>query len=308
MIPLRPELVEFMEPASLCRYSCTSKTLCKDVRDTKAWALLARAQMPKTRDAVSDALSHVQSQVRRRLLADALSQETPQPQTFRPNRLEDFTYFVRFEEDGRLIWEGDLQCPYYNEDDVVLDLRPVWDAIRRARSWIGMERMLTHHNENEDNEETMGPGTIATINFLQRVNITVIAIRDQDEAMVSLGQFVFDDPVGSVGDDDQKYDFRSRTALFSSARFNLRLMATLEAVHNAEGHGGVDVLVLRLAHYSPEYVRNRLESEGEIDTCDESQFAYVLSYLAGIHHLARESALETIENWHVEAMAFSEYN
>ena len=303
MIPLRPELVEFMEPASLCRYSCTSKTLCKDVRDTKAWALLARAQMPcKTRDAVSDALSHVQSQVRRRLLADALSQETPQPQTFRPNRLEDFTYFVRFEEDGRLIWEGDLQCPYEECDNVVLDLRPVWDAIRRARSWIGMERMLTQPTD-DDTE-----GTIATTNFLQRVNITVIAIRDQDEAMVSLGQFVFDDPVGAVGDADQKYDFRSRTPLFSSARFNLRMMASLEAVHNAEGHGGVDVLVLRLAHYSPEYVRNRLESEGEIGTCDESQFAYVLSYLAGIHHLARESALETIENWHVEAMAFSQYN
>ena len=77
-------------------------------------------------------------------------------------------------------------------------------------------------------------------------------------------------------------------------------MASLEAVHNAEGHGGVDVLVLRLAHYSPEYVRNRLESEGEIGTCDESQFAYVLSYLAGVHHLARAHAVATIENWHVE--------
>ena len=295
MIPLRPELVEFMEPASLCRYSCTSKTLCKDVRDTKAWALLARAQMPcKTRDAVSDALSHVQSQVRRRLLADALSQETPQPQTFRPNRLEDFTYFVRFEEDGRLIWEGDLQCPYEECDNVVLDLRPVWDAIRRARSWIGMERMLTQPTD-DDTE-----GTIATTNFLQRVNITVIAIRDQDEAMVSLGQFVFADQSGSVGEDYQPYDFRSRTALFSSARFNLRMMATLEAVHNAEGHGCLHELVLRLYHYSEEAV-GEYRPDGHVDTCDESQFAYVLSYLAGIHHLARAHALATIENWHVEA-------
>ena len=292
MIPLRPELVEFMEPASLCRYSCTSKTLCKDMRDTKAWALLARAQMPcKTRDAVSDALSHVQSQVRRRLLADALSQETPQPQTFRPNRLEDFTYFVRFEEDGRLIWEGDLQCPYEECDNVVLDLRPVWDAIRRARSWIGMERMLTQPTD-DDTE-----GTIATTNFLQRVNITVIAIRDQDEAMVSLGQFVFADQSGSVGEDYQPYDFRSRTALFSSARFNLRLMATLEAVHDAEGHGYLHELVLRLHHYSPEIERN----DGYVDTCDESQFGHLLSYLAGIHHLARAHALATIENWHDEA-------
>ena len=303
MIPLLPPLVEFMDHKSLCHYSGTSKTLRKDVRDTKAWELLAKAQLPrKTRDAASEALSQVKSYVRRRLLADAMAQETPQPQTFRPNRLEDFTYFVRFEEDGRLIWEGDLQCPYEECDNVVLDLRPVWDAIRRARSWIGMERMLTQPTD-DDTE-----GTIATTNFLQRVNITVIAIRDQDEAMVSLGQFVFADQSGSVGEDYQPYDFRSRTALFSSARFNLRMMATLEAVHNAEGHGGIDVLVLRLAHYSPEYVRNRLESEGEIGTCDESQFAYVLSYLAGTHHLARESALATIENWHVEAMAFSQYD
>ena len=299
-----------MEPASLCRYSCTSKTLCKDVRDTKAWALLAQAQMPcKTRDAVSDALSHVQSQVRRRLLADALSQETPQPQTFRPNRLEDFTYFVRFEEDGRLIWEGDLQCPYYDEDDVVLDLHPVWDAIRRARSWIGMERMLTQPTDDDTEqlfvlhgiEGMMGEGTIATINFLQRVNITVIAIRDEDGAMVSLGQFVFDDPVGAVGDADQKYDFRSRTPLFSSARFNLRLMATLEAVHGLWDHGYLHELVLRLNHYSPEIVNPVVRNDGYVDTCDGSQFEHLLSYLAGIHHLARAHALATIENWHDEA-------
>ena len=118
--------------------------------------------------------------------------------------------------------------------------------------------------------------------------------------MVPLGHFVFDNPLSPIGDDDQHYDFRSRTTLFSSARFNLQMMANLEAVHNAEGHGSVDVLVLRLKHYSPEIVRN----DGYVDPatiCGESQFAYLLSYLAGTHDLARESALETIENWHVEA-------
>lgn len=109
-IPLRPELVEFMSPRSLCRYACASKKLYRDVRDTKAWELLARAQLPRAmRNASSDALSRVRSHVRRRLLADALSQEKPPPQTFRPNRFEDFTYFVRFEEEGRLNWEGDLR-------------------------------------------------------------------------------------------------------------------------------------------------------------------------------------------------------
>ena len=117
--------------------------------------------------------------------------------------------------------------------------------------------------------------------------------------MVSLGHFIFDNPLSPIGDADQQYDFRSRTPLFSSERFNLRMVATLEVVHNAEGHGGLNELVLRLEHYSPEIVRN----DGYVDPatiCGESQFAYLLSYLAGTHHLARESALATIENWHVE--------
>ena len=118
--------------------------------------------------------------------------------------------------------------------------------------------------------------------------------------MVSLGQFIFDDPLGAVGDPRQEYDFRSRTALFSSARFNLCMMACLEVVHNAEGHGSVNFLELRLDHYSEE-AKGYYRPDGHVDTCDESQFAYVLSYLAGIHHLARAHALATIENWHVEA-------
>ena len=324
MIPLLPPLVEFMDPKSLCRYGSASKTLQKDVRDTKAWALLARAQLPrKTRDAASDALSQVKSYVRRRLLADAMAQETPQPQTFRPNELEDFTFFVRFEEDasqtraapthrdryrrraspsptrppprGRVIWEGDLRCDPtidgFADGFISFDLRPIWDAIRRAESWPGMERIL---------KNPVDFGSVdANVNYLQRCKITIVAIRDQDEAMVSVGQFTFEDPLSPIGDADQQYDFRSRTTLFSSARFNLRMMATLQVTHNTEGYGGVNLLRIRLEHYSV------AASPGDRfynDHCDESQFAYLLSYLAGIHHLARESALETIENWHVEAM------
>ena len=72
------------------------------------------------------------------------------------------------------------------------------------------------------------------------------------------------------------------------------MKANLAVTHNTEGYGGVNLLEIRL------------EQEALDDrycfTCDESQFAYALSYLAGIHHLARAPALETIENWHVEAM------
>ena len=47
MIPLLPPLVEFTDPKSLCRYSRSSRTLGKDVRDTKACEILARAQLPR---------------------------------------------------------------------------------------------------------------------------------------------------------------------------------------------------------------------------------------------------------------------
>ena len=334
MIPLRPELVEFLDPQGLCRYSGASKTLRNDVRDTKAWELLAKAQLPrKTRDAASDALSQVKSYVRRRLLADAMAQETPQPQTFRPNQLEDFSFFVRFAEDasstraaptyrdryrrraspsptptrppprGRVVWEGNLRCdpprgrvdgPSFANGFISFDLGTVWDAIRRAGSWPGMERML---------KNPVDFGSVdANVNYLQRCKITIVAIRDQDDAMVSLGHFIFDNPSSPIGNPNQYYDFRSRTTLFSSARFNLQMMANLEVTHNTEGHGGLNLLEIRLCHYSPELVRNN----GYVK--DESQFAYLLSYLAGTHHLARESALATIENWHVEAMAFSQYD
>ena len=301
MIPLLPPLVEFLDPQGLCRYSCASKTLRNDVRDTKAWQLLAKAQLPrKTRDVASDALAQVQSHVRRRLLADAMALETQQ--TFRPNQTEDFSFFVRFEEDRRLIWEGDLRCDPtmygFLDGYFRFDFCPIWDAIRRAKSWIGMERLLTQSTDWDIEVEEEA----TTLEYLRRCKITIVAIRDQDDAMVSLGHFIFDNPSSPIGNPNQYYDFRSRTTLFSSARFNLQMMANLEVTHNTEGHGGLNLLEIRLCHYSPELVRNN----GYVK--DESQFAYLLSYLAGTHHLARESALATIKNWHVEAIAFSQYN
>jgi len=285
MIPLLPPLVEFMDPTSLCHYSGTSKTLRKEVRDTKAWALLARAQLPrKPRDAASEALSHVKSHVRRRLLADALSQDAPPPPAFRPNRIEEFTFFVRFEEGGRKIWEGDLKAqpgPY-----TWFDLGPVWNAIRRAESWPGMEDLVTNHWTDFDN-------------YLMTVKITVVAIRHEDDAMVSLGQFTFDGE--SIDIDMYETEalcfFEPRTALFSSARFNLRLLATLVMALDAEGHGSVNALRLKVTHYS-ELVVRWPEPDGFVDICTKSQLEYLLSYLAGTHHLARAPALATIESWH----------
>ena len=276
MIPLLPPLVEFMDPRSLCHYSGTSKTLRKEVRDTKAWALLARAQLPrKPRDVASEALSRVKSHVRRRLFADELSRGTT-PVAFRPNRIEEFTFFVRFEEEGRKIWEGDLKAEPGTES-VWFDLGP-----------IGQTFMYTFM-------ETHG------------VKITIVAIRDEDDAMVSLGQFIVDDIDDSLPS-MVLTDFKSRTALFSSAvgdsgHFNLRLCATLKMVYNAEGRGSFNTLEVRLEHYSELAVINHdhVNPDGHVGTYSKFQLECLLSYLAGIHHLARAAALLAIETSHVES-------
>ena len=102
-IPLRPELVEFMDVKSLCQYQCCSKACGKDVREANAWSLLAGVQAPRSvREALeSDALSRVRSQTLRRLLADALAEPS---QPLRPSQFRDFTFFVRIADGGRMIW------------------------------------------------------------------------------------------------------------------------------------------------------------------------------------------------------------
>ena len=296
VIPLLPPLVEFMDPRSLCHYSGTSKTLRKDVRDTKAWALLADAQLPRIkRDVAREALIQVKSYVRRRLLADALSQDTPPPLAFRPNRLQDFTFFVRFEEDGRMIWEGDLKCKPISHF-VWFDLGPVWNAIKRARSWVSMEQNLTIPGPL-DHLDVSGWTSVRWQPW-RGVKITIIAIRDEDDAMVSLGQFIVDDIDDSMSS-NVCTDFKSRTALFSSARFDLRPMAILQVVLDSRIHNAPTVhgLELRLQHFSVEAGN----FDEFLETHDNSHWEHLLSYLAGTHHLARAPALATIESWHVEA-------
>ena len=292
MIPLRPELVEFLDPQGLCHYSCASKTLSNDVRDAKAWEILARAQLPrKTRELASDALSRVKSHVRRRQIADALGQETPAPATFTPNTLEDFTYFVRLEQDDVVIWEGDLQCQRNILWGHHLSLAKVWSDINQSEPWEDMAEFLTTPTDVDDYE-----------GYLRSVGITVVAIRNDDQAMVALGHFRFNDAFGDAGAAEQPYIFRSRQTLFSLERFQLTPIAILRVTHDADGDGMLNAIELRLEHYSSEAVYHPNNPEGFIEYGDfDFKLRYLLSYLAGIHHRARGRALATIENWHVEA-------
>ena len=123
--------------------------------------------------------------------------------------------------------------------------------------------------------------------------------------MVSLGQFIFDDIDDSLPS-AVLTDFKSRTALFSSAvgdsgHFNLRLCATLVKVYETEGYGSVKTLELRLEHHSELAVvyRDSINPDGYVGTYSKFQLECLLSYLAGIHHLARAAALLSIETSHV---------
>ena len=130
MIWLRPELFKFTDLPSLCRLSCTSKTLRSDLQGIKAWARLAEAQYPPpTPRGDDEARAHVRRQevakewgpARRVLegvtLQQAIARETPAPVAFTPDGFSDFTFFLRLEgdtdfmggyENARLCWEGDL--------------------------------------------------------------------------------------------------------------------------------------------------------------------------------------------------------
>ena len=184
-IPLRPELVEFMSAQCLSRYSRCSKAVRADVCEANAWQLLASRQVPRptprtARDALErDAVSRVRSQVRRRLLADALAEEDTS--RLRVNKLEDFTFFVRIAKGGRLVWEGDLKKNDFTAC-LRIPLTEVWATIRRSGScaeltaWLARTATLEGHDT-----AVLGPLTI-----------TLVAIRDVDQAMVSLGHFSFD--------------------------------------------------------------------------------------------------------------------
>ena len=290
MIPIRPELFEFADPESVCRVSCTCKTLRGDVRDAKPWGLLAQAQLPppKPRDE-ADALARVRSHVRRRLLANALpstlralegltlqqaiARETPAPVAFTPDGFSDFTYFLRLTDGERLIWEGDLG--YSSGLSVVSDGRELHLSLRHANlEWMGRAGHVK-----------------------RGCKIALVAIRDHDQAMVSLGHFELDrsgkyglPPYGTC------YGFHRSTPLFSSARSRLHLLANLTVAQDAT----VLSLELRLCHLVQvpqveDVHRNRGIS-------DNFQFEHVLTHLAGIHHPAtRASSSYTIESWFVAA-------
>ena len=275
-IPVPSELVKFTHPKELCQLSCASKTLHIDLQGTKAWARLAEAQLPPPtprddsearshvwRREVAKALPHPRRVLEGVTLLEALSRETPAPFEFTRNRFTDFTYFLRLEDSGRLIWEGDL------------------GDLSRESYEKGQVLHLSLRHAN-----LRWPGRVE--------KIALAAIRDNDQAMVSLGRFDISEYSGlQLDDGEQQYDFLPTWSLFDSPRSHLLLLPTLCVTQD----GSVNRLELRPQHIA----HTRMEAD-DIGPCDESLFQYVLTYLAGIHNpIARASILARIEGCFVAA-------
>ena len=272
-IPLRPEIVQFMSPQSLCRLTCCSATLRRDVREADAWQRLAEVHAPRAVRAAleSDAVSRVRSHVRRRMLADSLCQETPARYLHSSlNAPMDFTFFVRVTEDGRLIWEGDLKSE--RSDCFQLPLSEACAAM--------MESGIIGDTPRR---------------YLERLQFAVVAIRDEDQAMIPLGLCDYD---GCISYDleltPQTFSFRdNRHLLFSTDRLEFRAELFLQVALNVDGTRvlSLDGLDIHL-HW-----QSKLD-EGRADYLEFLEPVFLLTFLAGFHYSLISEALKTIDGWH----------
>ena len=287
-IPLRPELVEFMSARCLSRYSRCSKAVRADVREANLWQLLANRQAPlatprTARDALEiDAISRVRSQVRRRLLADALA-DTSSTRQLSPNRLEDFTFFVRIAKGGRLIWEGDVRGHWSTEASVSLSLTEAWATMRRSGSCTALTHWLAETGTGWEHDKAV----------LRPLSITLVAIRDVDQAMLSLGHFSLGDHVDGNGEPDQEFSFIDSPRdhhLFAAPGFSFRAHLYLATHHNAAG-GTLTHLDLEVHRYKTR------EEDYRVGELRQYQLRYLLTFLAGGQPFERAEATRIMESW-----------
>ena len=294
-IPLRPELVGFVGVQGVGRLACCSAALRGELRDAKAWEQLANAREPRSKremaiSAERDAAKRVRAYDLRRRLADVASGKV-EPQAIRPNKFADFTYFVRFEEDGEVIWEGDLKGSLderRGRNIFSLPLAEAWSAA--SDSWDGMVEFL---EAPAGSNFTTGGGATS---YLARLRITVIAMRDEDQAMVSLGSFELDSNVRGGSGEQEMYMFKARAPVLVLRDFYLQPMVWLKVTHDEQG-GTLNSLELGLFQ-NPRPVRQAQRMPYIGMPIGSEQLEFLLTFLAGIHHDAQHDAMETFESWH----------
>ena len=278
-IPLRPELVEFLEAEGLGNLSCVSAALRKDVLDSKAWTLMANVHLPRSAEEAAlaterAAAARLRSQVLRRRLADSMSR-APAPHRLAPNKLDDFAFFVRFEEDGRVLWEGEMAVmgfvlsEFSSRKFVELSMSEARSAIKASASFTDVP---------DDDDE-----------YWHRVRFTLIAIRDEDQAMIPLGSFRF-------AEDRNDPTFYSPQALYQTEQNEI----LLELIVNADD-GELNSLELSVELHDRTNAK-AVRHERWLDDLTKRQVEYLLTYLAGAYdYRSRPHALATIGNWFNDA-------
>ena len=292
-----------MDAQSLCRYSCCSATLRRDVRDVHAWQIVAAIHAPRpardaTLEAERDAIARMQSYARRRLLADSMAQgaQAPVP-TWHPNSLEDFTYFVRITVDGRLLWEGDLANK--KGGFLSISLAEAWSAMKQTASpesgsMMDFLSIQTVGIEDQDREDSLQN---ERNDYIRRLRITIVAIRKEDQAMVALGHFRGAEPIGTVGAANKEYYFKPCAALLELPHFWFQAWLHLYVTHDPNGEGTLRFLEMGLDIFCEEAM-SYMDDDGWVDHGTLHQLRHVLSYLAGVPHLARGRVLDTIKGFY----------
>ena len=310
MIPLRPELIEFMSLESMGRMQSCSKALRRDLRDMNAWRLLAAVQCPPrlvwrkhsliqcpprtTRDALEqDAISRMRSQALRRRLAADLSRSGKRPADLPlvrvdqiTNKFTDFTYFLRLEEDGHLIWEGDLHaCPsccesHPSSGDECLELCVSEPLLARMASWEGMVDYLTKVPVDDTHDDSL----------MESLKISVVAVREADSAMIALGCFTFAEPIGDFGEERQPYFYDAQSRLFhlrssNFTAFHYKPSLSVELMHDSNGEGYLSLIKLYMGLHN---------AGGHVEDVSRSEFQLLLTHLAGVNHRNRQAVLSAL--------------
>ena len=120
--------------------------------------------------------------------------------------------------------------------------------------------------------------------------------------MVALGHFRGDEEQPyTVGAANKEYSFRPcgalRAALFELPHFWFTAWLNLNVTHDPNGGGTLRSLELGLDMHCEDAIRSH-NPDGWVDECHTRQFRHVLSYLAGVPHLARGRVLNIIEGFY----------
>ena len=307
MIPLRPELIEFMLAESLGRLASCSKTLRTDVRDTNAWTLLAAVQCPPQKAPTPesrerDAILRVQSHLLRRRLAANLSlfapNAPPPPPELRDN-FTDYTYFLRIEDNGTVIWEGDLAADTATFDNDDYD-ESVWGSVRLVApgsmraSICAVEGLATYlaNNDRDDEEEWDD-------SYLNRIKLSMVAVREADSAMVSIGCFKLNEMKYDEDPLDHSYIFEAQHSVFSSSPsedngnhpFELKAWVGLDLIAGPAGRGTVGALYLSMGLHQFDAWYGDLPNS----SLDRNEFQLLLTHLAGPQNVSREAVVAAIQ-------------